>query len=970
MAHRIYTKGLGIRLRLLMATLLVALMPILQEVRVRAATYTLFSSSSTPAVAVGTDNQAVELGIKFTSDVNGSVTGVRFYKGDTTNGGIHYGHLWSATGTQLAEAQFVNETNSGWQDVSFAAPVNISANTTYIVSYYAPQGHYSYTSQGMSAAVDNAPLHGLANSASPNGTYAYTAGAHGTFPGSSYNATNYWVDVDFSPTTVPGGVQNIWPSASPANADSGDANAVNIGVKFQSSTAGYISGIRFYKGTALNGGTHVGQLWSSTGSLLAQATFAGESSSGWQDVRFNGTVPVKANTTYIASYFAPQGHYSYDGANNPNGLSATISNPPLSALSSGSSGGNGVYVYGTAPGWPTQTYNSTNYWVDVDFTTTYTAPTPAAQATPRAGVRGAGPLLVLTDPTNPFTDIYCNALFKTEGLPECAATDTANLTPGFSLSGYRTIVLADGAPLTSAQINQVTQWVNSGGTLIAMKPDDGLDSLLGIGQRTQDSLFDAYYQVNATLLPGIETQTMQYHGAADQHPLASAQALATLYSSGTTATSYPAITANTVGAGKAVGIMFDIAKSAAYLRDGNPGLAGQSALSTDGQPRIIDRFAYGWLDTNKAAIPQADEQQRILANLVEGSTLPRLWYFPAYQGGVTKAALILTGDDHASSSQTLSRFAAETAASPAGCSVANWTCYTSTSYAFPNAFSDSAAKPYTDQGFEVSPHIATSTGGCMSDWTTQAQLDGQTASAIQAWQSSYPSVSAAYPPQTERYHCYGIQKDYASMTNVEAAHGIKADTNSSCWPNSFLNVGQCLFTGSGMPQQYTDAAGNLTGVYQFTTQATDENAPTITQGAMNTLVGNATGTNAYYGYFTVLCHLDNLAASNQCASDTLTVAQNNHIPMVSARQAEQFWDGRNAAATTNLSYGPTTLSFTTTTPISNIQQMVPTAYGGKSLASITINGASATYATLTVSGLTYAILSLAGGSNAVVATYN
>jgi hypothetical protein len=43
--------------------------------------------------------------------------------------------------------------------------------------------------------MDNPPLHALANSLTPNGVYAY--GAASAFPSSSFNATNYWVDVLF-----------------------------------------------------------------------------------------------------------------------------------------------------------------------------------------------------------------------------------------------------------------------------------------------------------------------------------------------------------------------------------------------------------------------------------------------------------------------------------------------------------------------------------------------------------------------------------------------------------------------------------------------------------------------------------------------------------------------------------------------------------------------------------------------------
>jgi hypothetical protein len=79
------------------------------------------------------DPAAVELGVKFKSDVAGTVSGIRFYK-STQNTGTHKGTLWSSTGTKLATANFTNETASGWQTVTFTSPVSVTANTTYVAS--------------------------------------------------------------------------------------------------------------------------------------------------------------------------------------------------------------------------------------------------------------------------------------------------------------------------------------------------------------------------------------------------------------------------------------------------------------------------------------------------------------------------------------------------------------------------------------------------------------------------------------------------------------------------------------------------------------------------------------------------------------------------------------------------------------------------------------------------------------------
>ena len=80
--------------------------------------------------------------------------------------------------------------------MTFASPVSVTAGTTYVASYFAPSGHYSHTSSGLATAVDNPPLHALADSTSSNGVYAYSTTS--TFPSSTYAAANYWVDVMYA----------------------------------------------------------------------------------------------------------------------------------------------------------------------------------------------------------------------------------------------------------------------------------------------------------------------------------------------------------------------------------------------------------------------------------------------------------------------------------------------------------------------------------------------------------------------------------------------------------------------------------------------------------------------------------------------------------------------------------------------------------------------------------------------------
>ncbi|WP_341486477.1 DUF4082 domain-containing protein [Pararhizobium sp. A13] len=160
------------------------------------ATQNVFAAGTTPAVVSVNDNNQVNLGMKFQADVAGWITGFRFYKG-STNTGTHTGYLWTTTGALLASATFTNESASGWQSANLSQQVAIQANTTYVVSY-STNGNYSATSNFFSSGVNNGNLHALSSAQSGgNGVYAY--GAAGLFPDSTYNSSNYYVDVAFRP---------------------------------------------------------------------------------------------------------------------------------------------------------------------------------------------------------------------------------------------------------------------------------------------------------------------------------------------------------------------------------------------------------------------------------------------------------------------------------------------------------------------------------------------------------------------------------------------------------------------------------------------------------------------------------------------------------------------------------------------------------------------------------------------------
>jgi len=227
---------------------------------------------------------------------------------------------------------------------------------------------------------------------------------------------------------------SLWTQATvPPVPDVDDPSAVELGLKFRSGVNGFVTGVRFYKSTN-NTGTHIGNLWTSTGTRLATATFAGETPSGWQQVLFDEPVPVTANTTYVVSYHTNVGHYAASGGY----LSSMgVDAPPLQAPTSAAAGGNGLFLYGPTA-FPTQTFNATNYWVDVVFDSTPDATAPSIADVVAVPLDGATAIVTWTtdEQSTSSVDYSTEATF----LPETTQTvsDVAYVTSHHvTLTGLR-----------------------------------------------------------------------------------------------------------------------------------------------------------------------------------------------------------------------------------------------------------------------------------------------------------------------------------------------------------------------------------------------------------------------------------------------------------------------------------------------------------------------------------------------------
>ncbi len=210
-------------------------------------TSSLWNNSATPVYPDSGESRAIELGVKFTSTTDGTITGLKFYK-SAANTGVHTAHLWSGSGQLLATADFTGETSSGWQQVNFAAPVAITAGATYVASYYTTTGHYALTRPYFNAPYTSGPLSVPVG----GGVYRYGTSA---FPTLTYQNTNYWVDVVLSTVVAVDATPPVVSAFSPA----GGATSVATGATPQVTFSEAMSASTVNSGTVqlLDGGSVV-----------------------------------------------------------------------------------------------------------------------------------------------------------------------------------------------------------------------------------------------------------------------------------------------------------------------------------------------------------------------------------------------------------------------------------------------------------------------------------------------------------------------------------------------------------------------------------------------------------------------------------------------------------------------------------------------------------------------------------------
>ncbi len=537
------------------------------------------------------------------------------------------------------------------------------------------------------------------------------------------------------------------------------------------------------------------------------------------------------------------------------------------------------------------------------------------------GVSGAGatdslpdksghPVAILRGQNDTF-GAYFSEILRAEGF---SSFDVVGLGELERLPRYELVILSQGA-LEATQATALASWVNAGGRLIAMRPGAELSELFGL-EPGLGSTSEGYLQVPDPAW-GIASEPLQFHGVADLHRPASGVAVAArLLDRSRGATSYPALTVRSEigpGHGVAAAFAFDVSRSVVFTRQGDPARAGQSP-KLDVVPRASEFFD-GYLDVQNFAIPQADEQQRLLVNLLlrltaDRTPLPRLWYLP----GGRKLTVVMTGDDHnAGGSVDFFNKLKAPPFSPQGCSVKDWTCARATSWVYSGVggLKNGAALQFAAQGFEVGPHVAMERDGGCATWSSQSDLAARFTARRHEFEQDYGMAA----PPTNRSHCF-VFPDWDTQPKVEQSLGIRLDENYTPYalPGTKNRLGR--LNGSALPMRFADTTGSALDIYQLVSDMDyeyfDSGASSDQmRAAIAALFDGALGPRGFCGF--VGTHYDYSggpeANFEAALLAELTARATDQVSMISARQLLDWLDLRNGAATDDVTYDGQTLRF-------------------------------------------------------------
>lgn len=592
---------------------------------------------------------------------------------------------------------------------------------------------------------------------------------------------------------------------------------------------------------------------------------------------------------------------------------------------------------------------------------------------------------------------YLGEILRAEGLNAFRTAHLERLDRA-TLAQFAAVILSAG-PLNPDEVALLEEYVTAGGTLIAIRPDSRLADLCGVtflgGQTSDGYLMIANHPASR----GIADQSLQFHGDADHLRLAGAEPVAWL-ATAAGATDMPLVTLNRAGQGQVVAWAFDLARSIALTRQGNPAWADQDRDNIEGV-RAVDMFA-GWIDLERIGIPQADEQQRLLVKLIDATTtasgpLPRLWYLP----GIVNTALIATGDAHGSNIRHIEDVLSR---------VERYGGQMSIYYAPPSV--DALRRvmrkarrwagdlPVVGGAFEREAPLPAP--GHIAAWRARGHefgmhpyVEAGLEAGYNAYWNDFLKLDYGPLPPTVRTHRI-LWHGWVENARVQARYGIRMNLDhyhvgetvrkaDGAWTAGYL-------TGSGLPMRFVDERGDLLSVYQQHTHLVDEHLMNVFDtGQDEGLTGDEAvaattpliqaSLERYPAALGLQCHIDPFTLGGDKAANVgrwlegaLEYAAAYDVPILSAERWLTFTEARAATAIDAMDWNAERgrLTFQAAVPpgaADAILLMLPGRHGDQELTGIELDGKPVRPRFHTVSDVSYVALELRSGVQTITANY-
>lgn len=627
---------------------------------------------------------------------------------------------------------------------------------------------------------------------------------------------------------------------------------------------------------------------------------------------------------------------------------------------------------------------------------------------------GSVPLLLIVNKNspNPF-GMYLGEILRAEGVNCFHTTDLSTLQPA-SLEKYDIAILAE-TPLSAAQAEMFTAYVARGGRLVGMKPADRLGAVFGV-EGSEGELSEGYIKTaeGHPVGRGINPSTLQFHGSANLHPLAGGEAVAWLYRDRNAAAGRPAVVLNAFGEGLAGAWTFDLARSVVLMRQGNPALADQDLDGLQGV-RTVDKFV-GWIDLERIAIPQADEQQRLFVNLLmrlsEGRRpLPRLWYFPEDK----KSILIATGDSHMNPvnfiEDVLSRVEARGG---------HFTVYYSPVIVSDFGRAERALRFWvTDHvplvGDILDESFGSPTPADVAGWRDRGHefalhpyVDYDLEDGWQIYWKEFTGRGYGPVPPTVRSHRV-LWTGWTESARLQASYGMRMNVGYyHVGPSLQKRDGEWVYghlTGSGRPMRFMDAQGRMLDIYQQLTQLADEHLipmdvpgwggwPQLSAQEAVEVSKYLLDRSVKHDDYCAICgqfHVDPFQLGGDPAEKagiflegTLDYANELGVPIWSSLDWLNFTEKRDGTDFADVQWNPAVSRLTlrlvpggasrllpSEQPDSTLTVLLPITHTDKTLSTISVDNVTTSISTrLVLGGAEYALIILSAQEHAITATYS